>query len=274
MTEALILQNESRQDSSIIRSLDRSLDLIESLSHHPEGVTVTLLAAEMRIPKSSAFRVLNTLRTRGYVQQNPITERYRLGLRFLALARSVAEESDLRNIATPYLRELQSETDETVHLAVPVGHSMVYIDKVESSRSVRLASRMGDLASFHSTALGKAYLSALSVEERRAFVRNLALERRTDRTIVARDRLLTELDRCARQGFALDNIENEEGVRCVGAAVVDRAGEPVAAISVSAPESRFPKKRAMTVGPLCADISSKLSQHLGDVSPISSGGDA
>jgi IclR family transcriptional regulator, KDG regulon repressor len=259
------LHTESGRDPSIIKSLDRALDLVEALSHHPDGVTVTMLAAELRIPKSSAFRALNTLRGRGYVQQNPMTERYRLGVRILALARSVAEESDLRNVATPYLKELQSATDETVHLAVPVGHSMVYIDKVESSRSVRLASRIGDLASFHSTALGKAYLSALSLEERRAFVNNLALERRTDRTIVARDLLLTELERCARQGFAVDDVENEEGVRCVGAAVVDRHGEPVASISVSAPKSRFPKRRAITVGPQCADIARKLTQHLSDV---------
>jgi DNA-binding IclR family transcriptional regulator len=219
----------------------------------------------MRLPKSSVFRVLNTLRARDYVQQNAVTERYRLGVRFLALARSVGEESDLRNVAASYLKELQSATGETVHLAVPMGNSMVYIDKVESSRPVRLASRIGDLASLHSTALGKAYLSALAPKERRAFVRRLALERRTDRTIVARDQLLTQLDRCSRQGFAVDDVENEEGVRCVGAAVLDRRSEPVAAISISAPESRFPRKRAVTIGPLCAEIAQKLSRHLSDV---------
>jgi IclR family transcriptional regulator, KDG regulon repressor len=235
------------------------------MSHHPDGVTVTVLAAQMRLPKSRVFRVLNTLRARDYVQQNAVTERYRLGVRFLALARSVGEESDLRNVAASYLKELQSATGETVHLAVPMGNSMVYIDKVESSRPVRLASRIGDLASLHSTALGKAYLSALPPKERRAFVRRLALERRTDRTIVARDQLLTQLDRCSRQGFAVDDVENEEGVRCVGAAVLDRRSEPVAAISISAPESRFPRKRAVTIGPLCAEIAQKLSRHLSDV---------
>jgi DNA-binding IclR family transcriptional regulator len=142
---------------------------------------------------------------------------------------------------------------------------MVYIDKVESSRPVRLASRIGDLANFHSTALGKAYLSALPSQERQEFVRRLTLERRTDRTIVARDRLLTELSRCARQGFAVDDVENEEGVRCVGAAVLNGRSEPVAAISVSAPKSRFPKRRAVTVGPICAEIAQMLSRHLSDV---------
>jgi DNA-binding IclR family transcriptional regulator len=142
---------------------------------------------------------------------------------------------------------------------------MVYIDKVESSRKVRLSSRIGDLASFHSTALGKAYLSASPSEDQRAFVRNLVLERRTQHTIVARDQLITELERCARQGFAVDDVENEDGVRCVGAAVLNDRGEPVAAISVSAPESRFPKKRAISVGPMCAEIARKLSRHLSDV---------
>jgi DNA-binding IclR family transcriptional regulator len=259
------LQADNDRDPSIIKSLERALDVVEALAHHPDGVTVTALAAQMRIPKSSVFRVLNTLRARGYVQQNPVSERYGLGVRFLALARSVAEESDLRKVAVSYLRELQSATDETVHLAVPVGNAMVYIDKVESSRPVRLASRIGDLANFHSTALGKAYMSALPSQERQEFVSRLTLERRTDRTIVARDRLLTELRRCARQGFAVDDVENEEGVRCVGAAVLNRRSEPVAAISVSAPKSRFPKSRAASVGPICAEIAQMLSRHLSDV---------
>jgi IclR family transcriptional regulator, KDG regulon repressor len=259
------LEARADRDPSIIKSLERALDVVETLSHHPEGVTVTALAAQMLLPKSSVFRVLNTLRARGYVRQDAVTERYWLGVRFLALARSVAEESDLRNVAASYLMELQSATGETVHLAVPVGNSMVYIDKVESKRSVRLASRIGDLASLHSTALGKAYLAALPPEERRAVVSRLPLERRTDRTVVARDELLTQLDRCARQGFAVDDVENEEGVRCVGAAVFDRRGDPVAAISISAPESRFPRRRAVTVGPLCAEIAKKLSRHLSDV---------
>jgi DNA-binding IclR family transcriptional regulator len=253
------------RDPSIIKSLERALDVVEALAHHKDGVTVTALAAQMGIPKSSIFRVLNTLRARGYVEQNAMSERYGLGVRFLALARSVAEESDLRKVAASYLRELQSATDETVHLAVPIGNAMVYIDKVESSRSIRLASRVGDLANLHSTALGKAYLAALQPSERRGFVRGLTLERRTDRTIVTRDRLLAELDRIAKQGFAVDDVENEEGVRCVGAALLNRRGEPMGAISVSAPMSRFSKKRAMAVGPICAEIAERLSRHLSDV---------
>jgi DNA-binding IclR family transcriptional regulator len=258
------LGTTSNKDASLVKSLDRAIDIVEALSHHPNGVKVTGLAASMNLPKSSVFRVLNTLKTRGYVQQNPASERYSLSFKFLSLARSVAQENDLRNIASPHLRELRNATDETVHLAVPIGHAMVYIDKVESARSVRLSSQIGQLANFHSTALGKAYLSALPSEEREALVANLTLERRTARTLVTRHDLLEELERCNRQHFAIDNVENEDGVRCVGAAVRLSDGDPVAAISISAPSSRFTKRQAMTAGPLCARAAGEISSHLRD----------
>jgi DNA-binding IclR family transcriptional regulator len=258
------LRATSGKDPSLVKSLDRAIDVVEALAHHPDGVSVTGLAASMNLPKSSVFRVLNTLRTRGYVQQNPASERYSLSFKFLSLARSVAQENDLRNIASPYLKELRNATGETVHLAVPIGHAMVYIDKVESESSVRLSSQIGQLANFHSTALGKAYLSALPLEEREAFVANLTLERCTERTLVTRQDLLDELERCTRQQFAIDNVENEDGVRCVGAAVKVSGGDPVAAISISAPSSRFTKRRATAVGPICARTAGEISSHLRD----------
>jgi DNA-binding IclR family transcriptional regulator len=256
------------RNSSHVKSLDRAIDVLEALAQYPDGVTITGLASSIRLPKSSVFRVLSTLRERGYVLQNQASERYSLGFRFLSLARAVAQEGDLRNVATEYLHRLRDETGETVHLAVPVGFSMIYIDKVESARLVRLASRIGDVANLHCTGLGKAYLAALPESERKAIVANLTLERRTSRTHTDKEMLLKELDRCGRQDFAIDDVENEEGVRCVGAAVRTHRGEPIAAISVSAPSSRFSKKLAVAAGPVVARSALDISRHLSDVGSV------
>ena len=171
--------------------------------------------------------------------------------------------SDVRSLAHPLLIELSELTTETVHLAVPVGTHMVYIDKIDSPRAVVMASRIGEQLPLHCSALGKAYLSAMPADERREIVEGLPLERRTERTLADPDALLDDLETCARRGFAIDNVENEEGVRCVGAAILDDRDRPIAALSLSAPASRLSLSAARKVGPHCADTAARVSRELG-----------
>ena len=257
------LATTASRNASQIKSVARTLKMIEALSAYRGGATITALAAELSLPKSSVFRMLNTLLEFGYVRQDATTERYALGPRFLHLAASVEHGSDVRALAHPLLVELSERTTETVHLAVPVGDDMVYIDKVDSPRSVVMASRMGQQVPLHSTSLGKAYLSAMAPDERRSVVQRLSLERRTDRTLVTPDALLKDLETCARRGFAIDNVENEEGVRCVGAAIRGDRDTVIAALSVSAPASRFPLAAARKVGGFCATTATRISAQLG-----------
>jgi IclR family transcriptional regulator, KDG regulon repressor len=257
------LASSTSRNNARIKSVVRTLTLIEALSAHPAGVTITALAAELSLPKSSVFRMLHTLLDFDYVRQDPTTERYSLGPRFLHLAASVEHSSDVRLLAHPRLVELSKLTTETVHLAVPVGTHMVYIDKVDSPRAVVMASRIGEQLPLHCSSLGKAYLSAMPVEERRAIVDSLPLERRTERTLADREALLDDLETCARRGFAIDNVENEEGVRCVGAAILDERRRPIAALSVSAPASRLSLGAARKLGPRCAETADHVSRELG-----------
>jgi IclR family KDG regulon transcriptional repressor len=257
------LATSTSRNPTQIKSVVRTLTLIEALSAHPAGATITALAAELALPKSSVFRMLHTLLEFGYVRQDPTTERYALGSRFLHLAASVEHGSDVRSLAHPLLVELSARTTETVHLAVPVGTHMVYIDKIDSPRAVVMASRIGEQLPLHCSALGKAYLSAMPADERRTIVDGLPLDRRTKRTLADPDALLDDLETCARRGFAIDNVENEEGVRCVGAAILDDRHRPIAALSVSAPASRLSLGAARKVGPHCAETAARVSRELG-----------
>ena len=251
------------RNATQIKSVVRTLTMVEALSNYRGGATITALAAELSLPKSSVFRMLNTLLEFGYVRQDPTTERYALGPRFLHLAASVEHGSDLRALAHPFLMELSEQTTETVHLALRVGDHMVYIDKVDSPRSVVMASRVGQQVPMHCSSLGKAYLSGMAPEERSAVVDSLSLERRTDRTLVSPEALLKDLETCARRGFAIDNVENEEGVRCVGAAIRGDRDAAVAALSVSAPAARFSLSAARKVGASCANTAAQISAELG-----------
>jgi DNA-binding IclR family transcriptional regulator len=253
----------SDSNGAQIKSIARAISLIEALSTHRQGVTLTALAEELSLPKGSVYRVLRTLLDFGYVRQDPATERYSLGTRFLHIAASVEQGTDVRAIAHPLLVQLSESISETVHLAVPEGHHVVYIDKVESQRAVIMASRIGQSLPLHCSALGKAYLSALPPDERRAVVSELTLERRTARTHVERAALLEDLAECAERRFAMDDLENEDGVRCVGAAIIGGSGRPIAALSVSAPASRFPLPTARRVGRMCAEYAEEISAGVG-----------
>ncbi|MEV0719093.1 IclR family transcriptional regulator [Asanoa sp. NPDC050611] len=250
-------------DASRLKSLDRALDLIETLAGHPHGVSLTIAAKQLGIPKSGAFRVLNTLEQRGYVVQDPRTEHYALGPRFLYLALAVERGSDVRSVATPFLRALRDELNETVYLAVPANRMMAYIDKFPSTRSLQMSAQVGEHAMLHCTAQGKAYLAALDVAQRKQIAESLDYVRRTERTIQTPDELLAELERVARRGYAVNDIENEPEVRCVGAAVRDRSGAPVAGVSVSGAAANMNRQRVALVGKRCREVAEEISSALG-----------
>lgn len=253
----------AQHDTSRVKSLVRAMRIIETLSGYPSGRTITDLAAELSLPKSSVFRVLHTFEEMGYARQDPATATYHLGAQFLRLAAAAENDSSLRTIARPMLVELGAEIAETVHLAVPVDDHMVYIDKVESPHTVIMASRIGQRVQLHSSSLGKAYMAALDIADRRATVGRLTLERRTRNTITSRQALLKELETCATRGYAIDDVENEVGVRCVGAPIVDSRRIPVAAISVSAPADRWPLRAAHEASKACAEAAARISEALG-----------
>lgn len=257
------------EGSSKVKTLDRALDLVEALSRHRQGVTVTRLASELEIPKSRVFRFLDTLRSRGYVRKDEEGARYYLDTGFLAIARSVDAGGDLRSLARPHLLRLRDEVEETVHLAVPSGAGMVYIDKFDSGKPVGMASYVGQRLPLHCTSLGKAYLGHLQREECDRLLSALSLERRTDNTTVERQALIEELTAIKEQGYAMDDIENEDGVRCVGAALRDTANDPVAAISVSAPSYRFTRERAAELGLYCLDVADRISADVYGAPPSS-----
>jgi IclR family transcriptional regulator, KDG regulon repressor len=134
-----------------------------------------------------------------------------LGAKFPQIAHAIEQQSDLRTVATPYLPDLQCTTGETGHAAVPVAHMMVYIDKVERSLPVRMASRIGQAAVLHGTAHGKAYLAALPQEAAQALLQRLALTRRTDARSSIGNPCSRSWNTIRQRGFALDDIEDEEG---------------------------------------------------------------
>ncbi len=245
------------------RSLAKALALIEALASSPRALTAVQLSHTLKITRPTIYRILKTLAQHGFVTREEDGPFYRLSFKLLDLGHRVLERTDLLDAARPVLRKLSAHCHETVHLAVPEDGRMVYLDKLEGSGPFCTHSRLGRSVPMHCTALGKAVLAFLPPQKARTILVRQGMPRKTARTIVAMAAMDREFSRIRRQGFAIDDVEFEEGVRCVGAPILDHRGIPIAAISVSAPVSRMPHSKAQQVGAMVRDVMATISRAMG-----------
>ncbi len=219
-----------------IRAVERVCDLLDLLQEAPDGVSLMRAADVTSLPKSSAFRYLATLEARRYAERIPSSGDYRLGSAFLPMQ---AHQLDtLVRRAHAYLEELRDRFEETVALGVLEGHQVMYLDLVESPRTVRVAARRGDRYPLHSNAVGKAIAATLPEHRVRAILKAEGMPRLTAHTFTDVDLYLGELDKVRALGYAVDDGEHEDDERSL-ATPLPSSNLP-AALSVSAPASRFP----------------------------------
>lgn len=230
-------------------SVDKAAALLMAFGQTGGCATLTELAREAGIPKSTAHRLLGTLRSAGLVDRNEM-DWYLLHpvVRLGALALR-GETALLREVALPYMAELYEETHENVHLAMLDGHEIVYLEKVYGHRSTPSPSRVGRRAPCHTSGLGKAIL-AFSDETTVRQVVSAGLRPMTPRSIVLPRVFARQLEAIRETGLAFDREETREGLNCIAAPIISPAGRPVAAISVAGstrtvrPEIIAPKVRA------------------------------
>jgi IclR family acetate operon transcriptional repressor len=253
---------ENAQRASFSTTVVKAMSIVEILAAKAEvGVGLSELSALIGMPKSSTHRYMATLQSVGLAERNGV-DRFRLGTRVIELAGSFLANSDLRSESQATLDELADMTGETIHLAVPSGTGVVYIAKIESKHTLGMSSHIGARLPMHCTALGKAIL-AFSAPERLQAVLAERPEARTAHTITSPEALRAELVTVRSQGFALDNEENEVGICCVGAPIIDYTGNAIAAISISGPRERMNREHAIQLGPLLWESTQRVSRRRG-----------
>ncbi|HET7690830.1 MAG TPA: IclR family transcriptional regulator [Nocardioidaceae bacterium] len=245
------------------RTLLRGLTLLEMIADARDGATVTDLAAGTGLDKGTVSRLLGTLRDAGWANQSPEDRRYRLAGKALALSHDYTNRVDLRALAMPLLSELRDTWNETVHLGVIEGNEVVYVERLEPQATVRVMSIVGQRMPIASTAMGKAFLSALPPEERERRSKEQELVIRTPHSIRTHEEFLADVVASAKRGYAVDREENDPEITCVGSPVTDVTGRPIATISVSGPSYRM-KKQVAAVGRSCAEAAASISLALGD----------
>lgn len=219
------------------------------------------MGRRLALSKSSTFRIVSTLRTHGILRRTD-QGRYRLGLRLFELASLVPASLELRETAMPHLRQLARYAQETVHLAIREGREVVYVEKIDSNQSIRMYSRIGRRAPLYCTGVGKAIL-AFESETVLDLVIAEKLERFTPRTLVDEGALREELQTVREAGYALDQEEIEEGLKCIGAAVMDYTREVVAGISVAGPTQRMTSQKVRDLIPRVVEAAARISSELG-----------
>src|SRR5258708_6084386 len=240
-----------------VRSLERAFELLEHLADAGGEMALSELAEASGLPMPTIYRLMRTLVNRGYVRQEP-SKRYALGPRLIRLGDGASRL--LGSWARPVLAELVNKVGETANMAVLEGDEVVYVAQGPSRRSMRMFTEVGRRVQPHCTGVGKALLAQLPTEAARAIVDRTGMEAHTPRTFTDPEALLAELVKIRKQGYALDDEEQELGVRCVA---VPLTGAPTpAALSVSGPSGRMTPEIVQQVVPLMRKAADRFAKDL------------
>ena len=227
---------------NLVQAIERASRILAVLGESPQGLSLGDLAARIDLSKGTTHRLLSTLAYLDYVRQDTETKKYNLGFKLAELGNRLLNQIDFRTEARPLLVGLAERTKETVHMAILDQEEVLYIDKVEASyypSGLRMASTLGARIPAHCSAVGKVLLAALPEAKVERLIKSTGLPKRTENTITDFKKLHAHIQTVKKNGFAIDNEENEIGVKCVAGPIYDQRGQVIAAISISVPASRI-----------------------------------
>jgi DNA-binding IclR family transcriptional regulator len=243
-----------------VESVRRALRILGCFGPGRGELGVTDVAGMLNMHKSTVHRLLLTLEQEGFVRQ--VSGRYALTWRLLEIASGIPVRDGIRQTALRHLAKLSEQTGETAHLAVLYSGEVLYVEKVEGTRALRMPSAVGRRVPLHCTALGKVLLAGLDEHESRHLMFSAPLTRFTPDTVTDPMALREQISQVRRQGYAIDREEIEEGLGCIGAPVVAGDGSTCAGISISGPASRLEARLEDNVAAV-RDTAAALSAELG-----------
>lgn len=246
-----------------VRAITRAVAVMRALSESPEGLTLSETAAQAGLAASTAHRILTTLESERFVRFDAGTGCWHVGVAAFTVGAAFARTRDVIVLARPYMRRLMESTGETANIFLESGGEIVCMGQVESRHAMRAITRVGGRVRMHWSAAGKAMLAQMRPEHARMILDEHDLPRATPRTITDPEALGQELERVRKAGVAVDDEEHAEGLRCVAAAVVNEAGAPVAAISISGPKSRIPDDRLVQLREAVGRIVGEVTREYG-----------
>ena len=248
---------------SSVKTLNKSMLILELLASTPGDFDLSTLTKHTHIPKSTLLRLLNTLKSHNFVQQDPQSRRFRLGWALIRLGKAAEKSFNLIDTVHPYLEDLASQSGETASLVLLDHDYAVYVDQVASPSIIRGNPPIGTPLHLHCTAAGKVLLSAFSDIDFKSFIGRAKLTRKTEKTIVDPFILQEEMRKIKKLGYAFDDEETEIGGRCAAAPIYNDEGTTVAAVSAMGPSTRIRQSDLTSLARMVKRIAYRASTKLG-----------
>jgi IclR family KDG regulon transcriptional repressor len=263
MNSEQMLENKKTPSRKIIASVQHALDILNLFGAQHAELGNAEIAKMLNMDTGTAAGLIHTLKVNNYLDQNPNNRRYRLGLKLAERGAVLLDQLDLRKVAAPYLEELRNWCGESINLGIRDQKEVVYIERLFGTHSLGIRSELGKRAPLHSTALGKVLLAYMNPQEVKSLLGDYVFTPVTPHTIIDPDFFITDLEQVRKNGFAMDEQENEMGGRCLAAPIFDRNGKINAAISVSVPIQRFPVEKIPEYGKRVIAAGYAISHNLG-----------
>jgi DNA-binding IclR family transcriptional regulator len=245
-----------------VQVVDRVFAILEYLSQEPEAKGPTDIASATGIHKSTVHRLLSSMCTRGYIEKNEAAGTYYIGLKLVEIVSNHIDNLELQTEARPCLNELHEELGLIIHLGILDRNEVVYVEKMDISRNLRLYAQIGMRVPAYCSSLGKCMLSSLSGDDLEYILSASVPEQFTPNTITSIPALKDELRKVRLQGWAMDNEEYALGHRCIGAPIYDYRGEMIAAVSASGPTSLLTEERIPAVAERVKEAGAQISRRL------------
>lgn len=245
-----------------IKSLDRAMGVFDYLSQ-TQGKPLTMLADEMNQSPATVYRILVTLEGRGLVEFDPKEQIWHIGPRAFIIGARFLRRTSLVDRARPILRKLMEDTGETANLGIEQDGSVLFLSQVETHASIRAFFPPGTLSAMHASGIGKVLLAHMDGDRLDRLLSRVTLERFTAHTIMDQMMLRQSLRHIRNAGFAVDNEEKNEGMRCIAAPVFDLNREAIAGISVSGPTSRVSADKTENLGQSVMKAARQLTLAIG-----------
>jgi len=249
-------------DAASVQALDRGLKILAIVADG-DALSLSEVAARSGIAASTAYRMLTTLSAHGMVEFDGEAQLWSVGVETYRIGSAFLRRRKLVDRARTVMQALMEATGETSNLGVAEDDCVVFVSQVETHQAIRAFFRPGTRSPFHASGIGKAILAHLPPERVVAIVRKAGLEAYTQKTLADPASLAHDLLEARSRGYAIDDEERNEGMRCVAAAIFNEFGEPVAGISVSGPTVRVTPERARTLGPLVREAAGEVTKAIG-----------
>ncbi len=246
-----------------IQSVQRALAVLKAFDDTEPELGISELARRLGLSKSIIMRLVSTLRDEGFLERNPSSTKYRLGLAAFEVGNLYYLSASLKRVAEPLLEDLAERLGYSAYLGTLSGNRAVYISVIEGPGPIRVGPRIGSSAPAHTTAAGKALLASLEDEALEHYLATADLHPETPSSITSKQRLRNELAQVRAQGFAVTRGEHLNGVGAIGAPIIDRRGAAIASISVAFPLYLVPETQWPPIVAAVLDVAQQISRRLG-----------